>query len=418
MLIGSFVVALAYYGYRYPFQYNVTGYGNVYKNTPAVLSAGKYALHLGLLGAMIALLAAGGRRLVLSRSGLWLFVTAGIVGVMSFVNGGYAPSLAVPFIFSLLCAGLVSIVVRTVPSSAAALWRVGGGLAQGFVLFSAVANVIQMFLYATQGRLPAHGYPGIVIRFGGYWDDPNQSAMFSAIVVIVLASLARNRNRRPSRIIVICGVFNVFVSVSYSGYVALAIGLLVVYAWGRRAPRGRRNRRIPWPLLVGSVAVVAVTLLPIDFGPVQRAVHGKSDSAKLRLSIVYKLEGNSFTTLDVPDPVADVRTTVSTMVRGDGRLASETSVVRLVLMAGILPLITLIIWMAIALRGAIRATRPWGLAVAMAFIGASFFVPFLVIYPCGLFFFSGVEIAAALRPDIDEPSLRPPRVPELLEASP
>ncbi len=396
MLIGSFVLALVYYGYRYPLQYNVTGYGNVYKNTPPALSAGKYVLHLGLLAAMIGLLVAGGRRLVMSRSAVWLFATAATVGVMSFVDGGYAPGLAVPFIFSLLCAGLVSIVVRTAPSAALALWRVAGKLAQAFVLVSAVANVIQMFLYATTGRLPAHGYPGIVIRFGGFWDDPNQSAMFSALVVIVVASLARNRNRRPSRLVVLAGVFNVFVSVSYSGYVSLAIGLIVVYAWGPRATRERHHRRIPWPVLVGCAGVVLLTLAPIDLSPVHRAISGKKDSAELRLSIIYKLEGNTFSVTDVPDPIKDPHTAIATLVRGDGRLASETSVVRLVLLGGIAPLITLIIWMAIALRPAIRATRPWGLAVVLAFLGASFFVPYLVIYPGGLFFFSGVEIAGAL----------------------
>lgn len=409
LVIASFVLALLYYGYRYPLQYNVSGYGNVYKDTPPLLSAGKYVLHLGLLGAMIALLVAGGRRLQISRSGIWLFVTAAVMTVMALLNGGYAPSLAVPFIFSLLCAGLVSVVVRTTPTAAEALWRVGGRLAQGFVLLSAVANVIQMFLYATTGRLPAHGYPGIVIRFGGFWDDPNQSAMFSALVVIVLASLARNRNRRISRVVVVCGVFNVFVSVSYSGYVALLLGLAIVHLWGRRPARTRGQRRIPWPVLVGAGAVVALTLLPIDFSPVGRAIHGKSDSAKLRLSVVYRLTGNTFSEVDVPDPLATPRSTVAVLVKGQDDLGSETSVVRLVLMGGIAPLLTLLVWMGLALRPAIRATRPWGVAVVGAFLGASFFVPYLVIYPGGLFFFSGVEIAAALprRARGDAPELEP-----------
>ena len=404
MLLASFLVALAYYGYRYPFQYNVSGYGNVYKNTPGVLSAGKYLIHLGLLAGMIALLAAGGRRLVLSRSGLWLFITAACTGVMAAVNGGFAPGLAVPFLFSLLCAGLVSLVVNTLPTAGEGLWKVGGGLAQGFVLLSAGANVIQMFLYATTGRLPAHGYAGIIVRFGGYWDDPNQSAMFSALVVVALAALARNQHRRPSRIVVLCGVFNVLVSISYSGYVALAIGLFVVYAWGRAPRRSHRDRRIPWPVLVGCLGVVLLTIVPIDLSPVGRAANGKSESAKLRLQVIYRLEGNTFAIDNVPDLTRSPGVLIDTVVRGNGHVSSETSVVRLVLIGGIAPLLSLLVWLGLALRPALRRNRePWLLPVVLAFLGGSFFVPFLVIYPCGLFFFSGVEIAAALPRRTGEP---------------
>lgn len=396
LLLASFLLALGYYGYRYPFQYNVSGYGNVYKDTPGILSAGKYLLHLGLLAAMIALLAAGGRRLVLSRSGLWLFITAGATGVMAAVNGGFAPGLAVPFVFSLLCAGLVSLVVNTLPSAAEHLWRAAGGLAQGFVLVSAVANVVQMFLYATTGRLPAHGYAGLIVRFGGYWDDPNQSAMFSAVVVVALAAMARNLHRRPSRIVVVCGVFNVLVSISYSGYVALALGLAVVYAWGRAPRRAHRNRRVPWPVLVGALAVVVVFLAPVDFSPVGRAASGKSESAKLRLQVIYRLEGNTFAIDDVPDLTRSPGVVLDTLVRGNGGVSSETSAVRLLLIGGVTPLLTLGVWLALALRPALaRRREPWMLPVVLAFLGASTFVPFLVIYPCGLFFFAGLEIAAA-----------------------
>ncbi|QXC62955.1 hypothetical protein KSP35_09305 [Aquihabitans sp. G128] len=396
MMLASFVVALAYYGYRYPFQYNVSGYGNVYKDTPPLLSAGKYAIHLGLLAAMIGLLAASGRRLVLSRSGLWLFLTAAAVAVMSIINGGYAPSLAVPFIFSLLCAGIVSVVVHSCPSAAHSLVRVVGRISQVFVVICTGANLIQIFLYATTGRLPAHGYPGIVIRFGGYWDDPNQSAMFSALVVISIAALARNLNRRPRRIVVICGVFNVLVSVSYSGYAALGMGLLVVYVWGRAPERAPRDRRIPWPVLLSVAAVTLLALVPIDLSPVNRAAAGKSESAKLRLSIIYRLDGNTFAITDVPDPTATPGRLVDTLVAGDGRVSSETSVVRLLLIGGVVPMLCLGIWLASAWRPALANAGPWALPVVLAFLGGSFFVPFLVIYPMGLFFFAGMEVAGAL----------------------
>ncbi|CAN5750326.1 hypothetical protein BH10ACT1_BH10ACT1_35640 [soil metagenome] len=396
MLLASFLLALAYYGYRYPLQYNVSGYGNVYRDTPPLLSAGKYVLHLGLLAAMVGLLAASGRQLVLSRSALWLFVSAASVAVMSIVNGGYAPGLAVPLIFSLLCAGIVSVVVNTCPSAAESLWRVAGGIAQAFVVVCFVANVIQMFLYATVSRLPAHGYRGIVVRFGGYWDDPNQSAMFSALVVVAIAAAARNEHRRPRRLVVLFGVINVLVSVSYSGYASLGIGLLVVYCWGRAPQRPRGSRRIPWPVLLGMAAVVVLVLVPVDFSPVSRAVAGKSESAKLRLSVVYRLEGNTFAITDVPDPTVTPSRLVDTIVRGDGRVSSETSVVRLLLIGGIAPLAAMVLWLVLAWRPALRNLGSGGLPLVLAFLGGSFFVPFLVIYPMGLFFFAALEVAAVL----------------------
>ncbi|MCU1498323.1 MAG: hypothetical protein JWM47_2276, partial [Acidimicrobiales bacterium] len=396
MLVGSFLVGLAYYGYRYPLQYNLSGYGNVYKDTPPLLSAGKYLIHVGLLAAMVALLAASGRRLVLSRSALWLFVTAAVVAVMSVVNGGQGPALAVPLVFSLLCAGIVSVVVHSCPSAARSLWRVAGGMAQAFVVVCTVANLVQMALYATTGRLPAHGYPGLVVRFGGYWDDPNQSAMFSALVVVAVAALARNLHQRPRRLLVLCGVFNVVVSVSYSGYVALAVGLVVVHVWGKAATREIRDRRIPWPVLVGGAAVVLLTLVPVDLSPVNRAIAGKSESAKLRLSVIYRLEGRYFAITDIPDPTETPARLVETMVKGDGGISSETSVVRLVLIGGIAPLVTMAVWLALAWRPALAHLRPWGLPVVLAFLAGSFFVPYLVIYPTGLFFFAGLEVAGAL----------------------
>lgn len=38
--------------------------------------------------------------------------------------------------------------------------------------------------YFLTGRLPFHAYPGIIVRFGGLWDDPNALAIFSVFLFV------------------------------------------------------------------------------------------------------------------------------------------------------------------------------------------------------------------------------------------
>ncbi len=250
---------------------------------------------------------------------------------------------------------LVSVAVHSVPGSAQRLWRAATRIIPLFVVFNTVSNVVQMLLYAAIGRLPFNGYPGSLVRFGGLWDDPNQAAMVSALVIVGAVAISRRTGSTLNRWLMAAALFNVIVSVSYSATVGLVVGLGVVVLLGRHdaawaSPDGRRRQRrrqrsaVPLPLIGLGVVVVAFMVLHPDTGVVTRAVNGKSKSAHSRLDIIEP--ANPTVSTAVPNPVNTLGAAMRMSLRGDGRVTSETSYIRVVLGAGLLPLFLLGAWFA------------------------------------------------------------------------
>jgi len=400
LLVGGLVFSLLYYGYRYPFRWNVAGLNPTYTGTPALVSVSKYVVILGLLGVIVGMGIASGRSLVVTRSAGILLLTSGALVVLAPLAGGQAFKLMTALIFSLVSAAMVSLAVNSFPVAGRRLWRAGGRIIAAFVVGNAVANLIQIALYAATGRVPFNGYAGILVRFGGIWDDPNQEAMFCALVFVAWLEIDLRTGRRPRRLLQAAALFNILISVSYSGYVGVIVGSALVLLHSRalnpharRRPLIRRRRGIPIPLLALAFAFAVLVVLHPDTSAVNRAVGGKSDSAKARLSIIVPADFTKSTL--VPNPAQTPRTIVRTALRGDGRITSETSYVRLALGGGLLPIALLAAWLFDTVPLAHRFV-PWAWPVVVALLAGSFFVPDLLVFPMALLFFGGAEVAAAM----------------------
>lgn len=78
------------------------------------------------------------------------------------------------------------------------------------------SNLLVIFNYLVFHRLPFHAYEGIIIRFGGLWDDPNGFSIFS--VFLFGYSLFRKQ-----RVFTFFHVVNVLLAFSVTSYILLIV---------------------------------------------------------------------------------------------------------------------------------------------------------------------------------------------------
>lgn len=111
-----------------------------------------------------------------------------------------------------------------------------------------VSNWIVIFNYFVFKIIPFHAYEGILMRFGGLWDDPNTLAIFS----VLLLGYALMKQQY-----VLAGfhVLNVLLSISLNGYILL-IALIAYFFFNTR--KNKLVKIITFSSFIAFIILVSV----------------------------------------------------------------------------------------------------------------------------------------------------------------
>jgi hypothetical protein len=332
-LAGVLAIVALYEGYRYPFKINATSTSPTYADTPLWLQAGKYVL----LAPLLVVLARRALRVGLAARSVALSAAVFAVWLIASV-ASHPSSHALRMIAPIVCAVLLLFVK---PSA-----RMAAGLFASIAVLNAVADIVQITLYETMGRLPALGYgPGRTNRFGGWWDDPNSAGLVAAGVLAAVVARPDLWRGRLKVVVIASSLFVLAVSLSLSAGVGLAAGLIV--AW-----RGHRIR-----IAVVS-AIVAATAATVYLAPTAW-LESKRESAADRLA-------NG--TISLP---------THHLFNGSAVTSHENTYALLMDVAGI-PGLCLFLLLATLL---VARLPSWAYAPAAVFALAAVFVPYLSVFP-------------------------------------
>ena len=167
--LAGFFSLLFYDFHRYIFKYNSEGTSPTYTNTPMLWKVGKYLLMTIIMAVFFSCLT------YVKRVSKWFIFVYGIilfilvVNVVNFVVYGELNTdeieyclwffVIIPYWFATDSVFNIEINYRKIITWSAVILFLSNGIAVGN--------------YYLTGRLPALGYEGGLVRFGGFWDDPN-----------------------------------------------------------------------------------------------------------------------------------------------------------------------------------------------------------------------------------------------------
>ena len=389
-LLATLVIGGLYDIYRYPLRINARITSPTYADTPLALSIGKYAAIALVTLAAARRAPAGWRRVAvasprqraLAALTLWLLA----IGVYhSLRAGGVAPFRSIA---PVLCVLPLALLLDGTPGGdrGAGLGRLWRRLAASLVLLHTCFNLAEIALWLTTGRLPALGYSGSLVRFGGVWDDPNSCAAFSSLFLVYCAARPRRFGRGELRVLVVCAALNLVVAWSFSAVIILLAGLLGVGLQGVR----RKGLLLAGAALAAGLTLATLPLfsdasarLPVIGGTVQQKLSGSIRSRQTALS-----HGAYFA--DLPSNPG------AWLIGRDAAQPNEAAPVWWVSASGLIGAALAALWVALCARAVWRTPqRDWALPAGGALLLGSLFVPYVVTFPLGAFFFLGLAALAA-----------------------
>ena len=373
VVLAASLVAVFYDAYRYPLRINDSATSPTYRNTPLAYQAGKYAI-LGVLAIALLVVVVRNRRDLARLRGADLLLL--VLGSYALLRGGVATAQThsqislrtiLPFVcgvpFALAGAAWVHARAGRSTSFVRAAVLFGGGV----VVLHAAVNLVEVALWATTGRLPALGYSHGLVRFGGIWDDPNSTAVFSALFITAALGGALAVRRRLALVALAAGLFNLVVAWSFSGWLVFVIGVI-----GVGVPR-LGWRKVAAGLAALAVVIAAVVGLAALAGTsVGSAASTKLSSARARLGLDHHF--------------VHVHSVTAWLAGGARPYRVEDAFGTWLSATGVIGLALLIAWLVVALRSAVEVGRGWLLVASLGLLAASVFVPLFVIFPIGFFF--------------------------------
>jgi hypothetical protein len=287
------VIAFYYLSYRYPLRINSSTTSPTYSDTPGWLQVGKYFL----ICIVVAITANG----VLARrsqrpihTGVTYTLTGFglvLISVFALVKGSLVGST------DMIVLGLV-ILPGALLTSMALRWRLDSVRLGRYVLLyaviSVIAEVIQVLLFRTQGRLPALAYENSTsIRFGSVLDDPNGFAILVALLLpVVWVKCARSRPRRLALSASL--VIALILSQSFTGVASVGIALLIG-SLGLKWKSPARVVTLVWVTLLLASAAWVVFVSNSEF--FARLLSARNDSIVSHATSLDKLSGMSLPAL-------------------------------------------------------------------------------------------------------------------------
>jgi hypothetical protein len=389
VVLAASIVAVFYEAYRYPLRINDSATSPTYRNTPLAYQAGKYAI-LGALAIALLVVVVRNRRDLGRLGGGDLLLL--VLGSYALLRGGIATAQThsqtslrtiLPFVcgvpFALAGASWVHARAGRSTSFVRAAVLFGGAV----VVLHAAVNLVEMALWATTGRLPALGYSHGLVRFGGIWDDPNSTAVFSALFITAALGGALVVRRRLALVALAAALLNLVVAWSFSGWLVFVIGMV-----GVGVPR------VGWKKVAAGLALLAIAiagivgLAALTGTSIGSATSTKLSSARSRLGLDHHLVHLHGAIDWVAGAAAPPR-----VEDAFGTWLSATGVIGLAL---------LVAWLVVALRSAAGPDRTWLVVASLGLLAASLFVPLFLIFPIGFLFV--ILLAAAAGPPLSGPA--------------
>jgi len=219
-------ISQIYYGYRWPFQYSSEGTSPTYSNTPFIFQALKYFFAVLIFVASFALLATQKQMLgrITNAAYVFFLLLAGFCAYSLTIDtmmmndlSGFGNTAFLKGFFFLPLLALMPFFYRGQGSIKAYFWVI---VVFGFG-YHLIYSLFQVFCYLVFDRLPALGYHGGLVRFGGGWDDPNGFAAY--LILPLLVFISKMFVRGTSRY---AGLFFLFLLLALTSSVTGIIGLI------------------------------------------------------------------------------------------------------------------------------------------------------------------------------------------------
>jgi len=203
---------LLYNFHRYIFKYSHGGYPKEgYQQTPLIWQAGKFVLVAAILS-VIYFRSKFYLKVPVSVIFFYLFVALiVIVNIVSSIV--YSTISTDEFEYSIFAISVLPIAFISKESISGLAEDIKSILneCQYLIIFS---NLLVIFNYFVLDILPFHAYRGVLLRFGGFWDDPNT---FGIISVLLLGISVTNKQYILSG----AHIINILLTVSLTSYILL-----------------------------------------------------------------------------------------------------------------------------------------------------------------------------------------------------
>ncbi|MCH2239346.1 MAG: hypothetical protein MK060_15830 [Blastomonas sp.] len=394
-----FLIAFYYLAYRYPFQIGDENTSPTYGPTPVVIQVAKYVTLSGTIFLILNVQSLKFRTSNLLTPLITIFAVFSLLICIIFapVNFGATTrffEIGFTMIFAILIASA---------NSRLAINRKFIKILTIFFWFNVIVYIVQLLLFFLIGRLPALGYEGGNVRFGGVWDDPN-SAIIPFLLYTVYCMFRDGKTWRNG-ILLIISLIALILSQSVTTVVATIVTAVVIYFWfWRGVPSSAKlmNAAIVSVVSVlgGGILFLFVSALPVFdlsslFESFEKFVEIKEGSAATRGSTYAVLFDLDFLTLLGLDPLME---------------GGENSYVNILVNFGVIFLVVFIAIQALTIRSLYIWTRnavsKEDYSTAMAFsafyiwyVFAMLNLPLAEVFPDNLIaaIISGAAIAASGR---------------------
>lgn len=373
---ATLVVCAVYPWYRYPFRLSDAETSPTYSDTPTALQAGKYIVLAPLALAALWYILRHPRTLSFRD---WLLLGfAGVATIRAAVLLFDERSVATADVVGPVAAvAPIAVAAGALARSAraATIGRAAYAFAGLLILVHLAANLVQLLLWAASDRVPALGYPGSSVRFGGLWDDPNSTGTLSAAFLVFLVARAGSPWPSGKLILGLAAVANFALAQSFSACVVLVVGICAVLAVRlaarRESWRGRQGLALLGGVGLGAGLLAAsIPLLPVvlDLPLLDQIFTGKEESLRSRLE--------AETWFAVPAGP------VEWLVGADDPSKHENAFGSLLAATGLLGVGLLAAWLLASVLS-VRGTSlfAWMGPVVAALVVGSMFVPYLTLFP-------------------------------------
>jgi hypothetical protein len=203
---------IIYNFHRYIFKYSHGGYPKEgYQQTPLVWQAGKFVLVSGIL-AIIYFRSKFSLKVPLSVIFFYAFVA--LIIIVNISSSIFYNTISTDeFEYSIFAVSVLPIAFISKESITGLAEDIKSILNESqYVII--LSNFLVIFNYFVLDILPFHAYRGVLLRFGGFWDDPNT---FGIISVLLLSISITNKQYVLSG----AHILNILLTVSLTSYILL-----------------------------------------------------------------------------------------------------------------------------------------------------------------------------------------------------
>lgn len=226
LILVTFLLFNLYYFYRYIYKYNSEGTSPTYSNTPFEWQVLKYFFALIAILLLVYLLLKNNIKVKFGVVEPLLSLIFIFILLKSFIQGSYDFVLKYYFVIPVAYT-IYFVKFNNIKDKFICINKF-------ILMYHIIYSALQLLLFYFTGRLPALGYAGGLVRFGGGWDDPNAFSIYLVLPIsYILNLLLQNKYRIKQKfklylLFIICILLDVL-TFSFCGYACLFIALSCIF---------------------------------------------------------------------------------------------------------------------------------------------------------------------------------------------